>query len=202
MSTAAPWLRRMLSRRLRRSRRRPSRQQVGVEQRAVRPPVLCPLTHQYVCQVAATLCTAARLASCQLSVQSVSQALSFSLWHSCDNTTPHSYSLATPQQSRRARAPNAPNNSLLPALPVVTSGLEGVDAFERLKQEAAKASLAHPPKALELPMPKISDPEVAKAALEVTAREGLPVKGTNAKGWEDLRPKIVHDAKPNKVSLS
>lgn len=35
------------------------------------------------------------------------------------------------------------------------AGLEGVDAFEKLKAEAAKADLKHPPKALELPMPKI-----------------------------------------------
>lgn len=57
------------------------------------------------------------------------------------------------------------------------TGLEGVDAFEKLKLDAAKATLAHPPKALELPQPAILDPVVAKAALEVTAREGLPVKG-------------------------
>ena len=74
-----------------------------------------------------------------------------------------------------------------------------MDAFERLKEEAAKASVSHPPKALELPHPKLPDPALAKAALEVMAREGLPVKGTNAEGWEALRPKIVHDAKPNKV---
>jgi hypothetical protein len=80
-----------------------------------------------------------------------------------------------------------------------TAGLEGVDAFEKLKAEAAKASVQRPPKALELPMPKIPDPAIAKAALEVTAREGLPVKGTNAKPWEDLRPKIVHDTRPVKV---
>jgi hypothetical protein len=79
------------------------------------------------------------------------------------------------------------------------TGLEGVDAFEKLKAQAAKASIQHPPKALELPMPKIPDPAIARAALEVTAREGLPVKGVNAKGWEDLRPKIVHDTRPAKV---
>lgn len=45
------------------------------------------------------------------------------------------------------------------------------------------------------------DPAIARAALEVTAREGLPVKGTNAKTWEDLRPKIVHDTRPAKVRL-
>jgi hypothetical protein len=55
-------------------------------------------------------------------------------------------------------------------------GLEGVDAFERLKAEAAKASVAHPPKALQLPQPAMPDPAVARAALEVAAREGLPVK--------------------------
>lgn len=65
--------------------------------------------------------------------------------------------------------------------------------------QAAKASIKHPPKALELPMPKIPDPAIAKAALEVTAREGLPVKGTNAKSWEELRPKILHDTRPAKV---
>jgi hypothetical protein len=80
--------------------------------------------------------------------------------------------------------------------------LEGVDAFEKLKAQAAKASIQHPPKALELPMPKIPDPAIARAALEVTAREGLPVKGVNAKGWEDLRPKIVHDTRPAKVCFS
>lgn len=42
-----------------------------------------------------------------------------------------------------------------------------MDAFERLKAAAAKADIKHPPKALELPMPKIPDPAVAKAALEV-----------------------------------
>jgi len=109
--------------------------------------------------------------------------------HACNTTTKPASSCLHRQN----------NPSCTP--PAVTSGLEGVDAFERLKQEAAKASLARPPKALELPMPKIPDPDVARAALEVTAREGLPVKGTNAKGWEELRPKIVHDAKPNKVSI-
>jgi hypothetical protein len=84
----------------------------------------------------------------------------------------------------------------------ICAGLEGVDAFERLKAEAAKADVKHPPKALELPMPKMPDPVVARAALEVTAREGLPVKGTNAKPWEDLRPKIVHDTRPAKVRRS
>ena len=38
-----------------------------------------------------------------------------------------------------------------------------------------------------------------QAAQEVTAREGLPVKGTNAKPWEGLRPKIVHESRPAKV---
>lgn len=57
------------------------------------------------------------------------------------------------------------------------AGLEGVDAFEKLKLEAAKATIAHPPKALKLPQPIIPDPAIAKAALEVTAREGLPVTG-------------------------
>lgn len=33
----------------------------------------------------------------------------------------------------------------------------------------------------------------------MTAREGLPVKGTHAEAWEALRPKIVHDTKPVKV---
>lgn len=37
-----------------------------------------------------------------------------------------------------------------------------MDAFERLKQEAAAASVARPPKALQLPQPKIPDPAVAK----------------------------------------
>lgn len=60
---------------------------------------------------------------------------------------------------------------------ITCAGLEGVDAFERLKQEAAKASISHPPKALQLPQPRIPDPVTAKAALEVTAREGLPVTG-------------------------
>jgi hypothetical protein len=91
------------------------------------------------------------------------------------------------------------------------AGLEGVDAFETLKaeaairklvEEAAKADTAHPPKALELPLPRIPDPVIAKAALEVTAREGLPVKGTNAEAWEALRPKIVHDTRPVKVRRS
>jgi hypothetical protein len=47
----------------------------------------------------------------------------------------------------------------------------------------------------------VQDPAIARAALEVTAREGLPVKGTNAKTWEDLRPKIVHDTRPVKVGM-
>eukprot|EP00878_Enallax_costatus_P000131 GHUV01000172.1.p1 GENE.GHUV01000172.1~~GHUV01000172.1.p1 ORF type:complete len:2326 (+),score=665.07 GHUV01000172.1:565-6978(+) len=81
---------------------------------------------------------------------------------------------------------------------IKAAGLEGVDAFEKLKLDAAKATLAHPPKALELPQPPIPDPVVAKAALEVTAREGLPVKGVNAEGWEALRPKIVPETKANK----
>eukprot|EP00879_Flechtneria_rotunda_P003043 GHRR01003263.1.p1 GENE.GHRR01003263.1~~GHRR01003263.1.p1 ORF type:complete len:2008 (+),score=728.67 GHRR01003263.1:1512-7535(+) len=82
---------------------------------------------------------------------------------------------------------------------IKAAGLQGVDAFERLKQEAAKATVEHPPKALQLPMPTLPDPAVAKAALEVTAREGLPVTGTNAKSWEDLRPKVVPETKANKV---
>lgn len=85
---------------------------------------------------------------------------------------------------------------------VTNAGLEGVDAFEKLKEEAAKASLHRPPKALQLPQPKIPDPAVAKAALEVTAREGLPVTGVNAESWEALRPKIVPETKANKVRQS
>jgi hypothetical protein len=79
------------------------------------------------------------------------------------------------------------------------AGLEGVDAFEKLKLDAAKATIAHPPKALQLTMPPMADPAVAKTALEVTAREGLPVTGVNAEGWEALRPKIVPNTKANKV---
>lgn len=85
---------------------------------------------------------------------------------------------------------------------VINAGLEGVDAFEKLKEEAAKASLHHPPKALQLPQPKITDPAIAKAALEVTAREGLPVTGVNAAAWEALRPKIVPETKADKVTHS
>lgn len=76
-----------------------------------------------------------------------------------------------------------------------------MDAFERLKEEAAKATLNRPPKALQLPQPKMPDPVVAKAALEVTAREGLPVTGVNAESWEALRPKIVPETKANKVRV-
>jgi hypothetical protein len=82
---------------------------------------------------------------------------------------------------------------------LLPAGLEGVDAFERLKQEAAKASISRPPKALQLPQPNIADPAIAKAALEVTAREGLPVTGVNAAAWEALRPKVVPETKANKV---
>jgi len=74
-----------------------------------------------------------------------------------------------------------------------------VDAFERLKLEAAEATVAHPPKALQLDMPTVEDPVTAKTVLEVAAREGLPVTGVNAEGWEQLRPKIVPNTKANKV---
>lgn len=102
-----------------------------------------------------------------------------------------------------SNVPSSLLNSLLqhpiPLISLAITGLEGVDAFEKLKAEAAKATISHPPKALQLPQPAIPDPAVAKAALEVTAREGLPVTGVNAAAWEALRPKIVPETKANKV---
>lgn len=50
---------------------------------------------------------------------------------------------------------------------IKAAGLEGVDAFELLKAEAARATVARPPKALSLAQPKLEDPALARTALEV-----------------------------------
>ncbi|WIA23003.1 hypothetical protein OEZ85_001356 [Tetradesmus obliquus] len=106
---------------------------------------------------------------------------------------PHEYAAAMAEAAAIKEAEEAQKAAIKAA------GLEGVDAFEKLKAEAAKATISHPPKALQLPQPAIPDPAVAKAALEVTAREGLPVTGVNAAAWEALRPKIVPETKANKM---
>ncbi|KAF6263375.1 hypothetical protein COO60DRAFT_459133 [Scenedesmus sp. NREL 46B-D3] len=106
---------------------------------------------------------------------------------------PHEYRRAMEEAAAVTKAEEEQKDAIKAA------GLEGVDAFERLKQEAAKASIARPPKALQLPQPTIADPAVARAALEVTAREGLPVTGVNAAAWEALRPKVVPETKANKA---
>ncbi|KAF8066383.1 Glutamate synthase [NADH] [Scenedesmus sp. PABB004] len=106
---------------------------------------------------------------------------------------PHEYARALAEAESVRKAEAAEQEAIKAA------GLEGVDAFERLKAEAAKASVASPPKALTTPMPAIKDPAVARAALEVTARDGLPVAGVSAAAWEALRPKIVSGAPTDKV---
>eukprot|EP00775_Hariotina_reticulata_P011473 gene11473-11617_t len=106
---------------------------------------------------------------------------------------PHEYQRAMAEAAAIKKAEEEQRKAIEEA------GLEGVDAFEKLKLEAAKATIAHPPKALQLTMPPMEDPAVAKTALEVTAREGLPVTGVNAEGWEALRPKIVPNTKANKM---
>jgi hypothetical protein len=43
------------------------------------------------------------------------------------------------------------------------------------------------------------DPALAKNRLLAEARKGLPVKGLDAKPWENQRPKVVPEHSANKV---
>jgi glutamate synthase (NADH) len=76
----------------------------------------------------------------------------------------------------------------------LTSG----DAFEQLKQLAAKGSVSHPPKAASLEGLLNGNGKADKRNLDRLALEGLPVKGLPAT-WASSRPQVVKEAPTNKV---